>query len=356
MKTIFGVYGSGWRAEFFLRAAKALPDLFDVAGVITRNPEKAAYFTKQYGVRCFANADDLFAAAKPEYMVVAVSKTICADIAISLMERGVPVLMETPAASDLMALDKLHTSMLPGAKLQIAEQYPFQPMNAARLAFIKDGKLGNLQQAHVSFTQGYHAIALLRKYLGLGFENCEITAVSIPVSIVAGPGRAGEPTAESIIAKNHTVAVLDFGGKSAIFNFEADQHRSWIRSQITQIKGERGELFGTRIKYLIDYKTPVETDFVRKNLGEDENLEGYDLKGIIGDGRWYYRNPYQGSRLADDEIAVASCMDAMARYVRGGDSFYSLAEASQDLYLSLMIEQAAEQKVPLRTETQRWAK
>jgi predicted dehydrogenase len=176
----------------------------------------------------------------------------------------------------------------------------------------------------------------------------------VPVSIIAGPGRGGEPAAESIVVKDHTIAVLDFGGKSAVFNFEGDQHRSWIRSQITQVKGERGELFGTRIKYLTDYKTPVETDFIRKNLGEDENLEGSDLKGIIGDGRWCYRNPYQGSRLADDEIAVASCMEAMANYVRGGESFYSLADASQDLYLSLMIEQAAKQKASLHTETQRW--
>lgn len=149
---------------------------------------------------------------------------------------------------------------------------------------------------------------------------------------------------------------MDFGGRTAIFNFEPDQHRSWIRSQIVQVKGERGELFNTRIKYLQDYKTPIETDFVRKNLGEDENLEGFDLKGIIGDGAWHYRNPYQGSRLSDDEIAVASCMDAMAAHIKGAPGFYSLAEASQDLYLSLMIERAAEQDGRLRTETQPWAK
>jgi len=37
MKTTFGLYGSGWRAEFFLRVAKALHERFTVAGVVTTN-------------------------------------------------------------------------------------------------------------------------------------------------------------------------------------------------------------------------------------------------------------------------------------------------------------------------------
>ena len=34
MKTRIGVIGTGWRAGFFLRAAKMLPQQFEVSGVV----------------------------------------------------------------------------------------------------------------------------------------------------------------------------------------------------------------------------------------------------------------------------------------------------------------------------------
>jgi predicted dehydrogenase len=33
----FGVIGSGWRSEFFLRIAAALPDQLQVAGIVARS-------------------------------------------------------------------------------------------------------------------------------------------------------------------------------------------------------------------------------------------------------------------------------------------------------------------------------
>jgi predicted dehydrogenase len=142
MKAKLGVFGSGWRAEFFLRAAKALPERFEVSGVITRNEEKAARFAREYGVRCYKTAGELLSTGRPDYMVVSVSKAVCADIALELLEKGLPVLMETPAAADLDALARLHSSLPPKAVIQVAEQYPFQPMHSARLSFLKTGKLG----------------------------------------------------------------------------------------------------------------------------------------------------------------------------------------------------------------------
>lgn len=355
MKTTFALYGTGWRADFYLRIAQALPDRFSVCGIITRSPEKAKQYQRTYGIPCYDSLEALLAAEQPAFVVVSVNKSVCAEVALTLARHGLPVLMETPAAHDLATLNQLLADLPADARVQVAEQYPFQPMHAARLSFLKTGKLGAIQHVNLSYTQGYHAIALIRKYLGIGFENADITATSFPVSVTAGSGRTGEPQADQIIEKMQTVAVLNFGAKTAIFNFENDQHRSWIRSQTIQIKGDRGELYNARIRYLFDYKTPNETDFLRKNLGEDENLEGVDLKGILGDGQWHYRNPYQGSRLADDEIAVATCMDAMVAYLDNGVPFYPLAEAAQDLYLSLMIEQAVKEGVRISTQTQTWA-
>ncbi len=36
-KIVYGLIGSGWRAEFYLRIAKALPEAFEVCGVVSRS-------------------------------------------------------------------------------------------------------------------------------------------------------------------------------------------------------------------------------------------------------------------------------------------------------------------------------
>ncbi|MCL2572643.1 MAG: Gfo/Idh/MocA family oxidoreductase [Defluviitaleaceae bacterium] len=356
MITKIGLYGSGWRAEYFLRVAQALPQRFKIIGVVTRNDERAARYTAEFGVSCFKKAEDLIEASKPDFFVVSVTASKAPDIALGLMEYGFPVLLETPAAVDYETLLRFNSSIPKGGKIQIAEQYPFHPMHAARLKYISRGIIGTPRHVQMSFTHAYHAMALIRKFLGIGFENANITAKAFTVPVVAGYTRDGEPAEEKIVDKTQTVAVLDFDrvGKTALLNHEVDQHRSWVRSPIIQIKGERGEIFNNKIKYLKDYKTPIETDFVRKDMGRDENFEGYDLKGVFAADEWVYRNPYAGSRLIDDEIAVAACLDAMAEYIKGGASFYGLAEASQDAYLGLMVNEALKKENVVSTQLQDW--
>ena len=59
--------------------------------------------------------------------------------------------------------------------------------------------------------------------------------------------------------------------------------------------------------------------------------------------------------MSDDEIAVATSMEQMVRYARGGPPFYGLADAAQDHYLSLLLHGAAATGEPVRSEPQPWA-
>ena len=49
-KIRFGLIGSGWRAEFYIRIAKALPEMFDLAAVMIRSKEKGEAFSAKFGV------------------------------------------------------------------------------------------------------------------------------------------------------------------------------------------------------------------------------------------------------------------------------------------------------------------
>ena len=57
MKIRFGLYGGGWRSEFFLRVAKLLPERFETIGFVTRNKDKAEFFSQNFGVKCYESAE-----------------------------------------------------------------------------------------------------------------------------------------------------------------------------------------------------------------------------------------------------------------------------------------------------------
>ncbi len=59
--------------------------------------------------------------------------------------------------------------------------------------------------------------------------------------------------------------------------------------------------------------------------------------------------------LGDDEVAVAAILDGMGESVRGGKPACSLAEAAQDQYLSLLIEEAVASGKSVQAMAQPWA-
>ena len=350
----FGIIGGGWRAEFFLRIAQALPERFEVDGVLVRDPAKAEAFSTRWRVPTFGTLDELLAASRGTFVVTSVPSRANAVLLRELAQRGVPVLSETPPAPDEPEMVALYEAVPRDARIQVAEQYHLQPMHAARIALANSGLLGRVTQAQVSAAHGYHGISLIRRLLGVAFEDARITAMSVKPPIIAGPGRNGPPTEEKIVDAAQDLAWLEFGDRLGVFDFTGQQYFSWIRSQRVLARGDRGEINNDDLRYLKDFRTFVHVQLQRENAGEDGNLEGYYLKGILAGDEWVYANPFVPGRLTDDEIAIATCLDKMAAYADGGPSFYSLPEACQDHYLSLMLHKAIETGETVVTEAQTW--
>lgn len=348
--------GAGWRAQFFLRVASELPERFEVCGMVVRDPAKARDQERRWGVKTYRSLEDLLAASDPLFVVVSVPWEAAPGMLEELAGRQVPALCETPPAPDVERLVELHRLVEKGAKIQVAEQYIFQPAHAARLAIARSGKLGTVSQAQVSAAHGYHGVSLIRHLLGVSFEPVTVSAFQFASPIVAGPGRGGPPEAEKITDSTQIIAHLDFGDRLGVFDFTGDQYFSWIRSPRVLVRGERGEINDTALRYLADFRTPVETQLLRADAGHDGNLEGYYHKGFLAGDEWVYVNPFAPARLADDEIAVAACLAGMAEYVRGGAEVYPLAQAAQDRYLDILIAEAIETKRPIKSSPQLWGK
>lgn len=350
----FAIVGAGWRAEFYLRIARELPDRFRVAGVMTRDAARAETVMSEWAAPVRATIDEILT-ERPAFVVVCVPPAVTPRLMRELAVKGVPVLAETPPAGDLSALAELSDLAASGARIQVAEQYQFQPLHAARLAVVRSGTLGTVTQAQVSVAHDYHGIDLMRRYLGVGFGAVTITARRFVSPLVGGPDRAGPPTEERIDASEQVIAWFDFDGRLGVYDFTIDQYFSWIRSPRVLVWGERGEIHDSTVRWLQDARTPLTKELMRRDTGHDGNLEGLYHAGITAGDAWLYRNPFVPARLTDDEIAVATCLERMAEYVDGGPEFCGLAEAAWNHELSLRMGRAVSSGGPVHVVGTAWA-
>ncbi|MNJ39970.1 Oxidoreductase family, NAD-binding Rossmann fold [compost metagenome] len=310
----------------------------------------------QWGTMTYRSLEQLLQNEHPDFIVVSVSGAEGMAYLIKLADAGIPALMETPPAPNLEGLEMLHDQLTAaGARIQVAEQYQFHPIQEARLALINSGRLGRITETTVSISHLYHGVSLIRKMLGITYEEVKIKGMRFTSEWVQGPTRQGPPTEDKMVASQRDLAWLDFGDQLGIYDFTRDQHRSWIRSNHLSVRGERGEIFDDRVLIQQETTVPLQLELKRINKGELENQEGYFLKGIVCGEHWLYDNPFAPARLYDDEIAIARCLQRMAEYIHGGPGFYSLAEASQDHYLGMMIEKAILTGETITATKQRWA-
>ena len=150
-KVKYAVIGSGWRAEFYIRIAKAVPEKFDLTAVLIRDEEKGRKFSEKFGVKVVNTVDTLMKDA-PEFVVLAIKRGCVTDYLLELFEKGIPVLTETPpgeSQEDLQKLWSAYEKYQP--KIQVAEQYFLQLLYAFWHKAIADMKLiGNVENDTIS--------------------------------------------------------------------------------------------------------------------------------------------------------------------------------------------------------------
>jgi len=351
----FGIVGSGWRSEFFQRIAKALPERFEVTGVVTRSAERGRAVEEAWDVPTYRTVEELVA-TRPKFVVVSVPREQAPATMIRLTELGMPALTETPPSLDAESSEPLHRLVADGAILQVAEQYHLSPLLRAQLAVAASGRLGTISQVLVGQCHDYHGISILRRALGVTFEDATITASLFRSPLAQGPDRTGDPTEERSVTAEQLTARLSFGeDRLGVYDFSGAQYFSWIRRNRLLVRGERGEISDLEVSYLQDFRTPMFGTIRRVEAGQGGNLEGQFLRGLILGDEWVFTNRFLPGRLSDDEIAIAECLARMSEHVDGGLPFYSLAEACQDNYLALLMQEAARTGRSVQSRPQVWS-
>jgi len=213
-----------------------------------------------------------------------------------------------------------------------------------------------VHEAYVSVSHGYHGISVMRRLLGLGFEDAAVTGRRFAAPIMQGAGRDGPPAKGKIIEASREFYWFDFGARLGIVDFTGPQYFGKIRAEHVQFRGTHGEFADDHVSYLRDFKTHIAYPLMRVSDGKRGDLAPARLAGYQAGGKWLYKNPFGAHGMMDDEIAIAHMLLRMDSYVRTGEEFYPLAEGSQDHYLYLLAQEAAATGQRVQSKKQVWAK
>jgi predicted dehydrogenase len=347
--TTFALIGGGWRARMFLKVARELGTI-SCGGVVVRTPHRL-------DVPAFASLDACLREVSVDFVLTATPRAITPHFIAEAVDRGLPVLAETPPAADLDGLRGLWSAVGDSGLVQVAEQYPMMPSHAARAAVVAAGVIGTPTQVQVSSTQQYHAVALIRALLGTGRESVSVRATRFSAPLLQPLSRTGWTGDDEEHPTTTTIATLDFGDRrSGVYDFTEQQTRNQLRFRRLTVRGSAGELHNDEVVWMTGPRTLVRTPLVRRQTGYDLDLIGYDTEHITLGSEVLYRNPYPGRRWMDDEIAMATLLERTGDWIRGeGPEPYPLAEGAQDQHLALAIEESADTDTIVTTSCEAWS-
>ena len=308
----FAVIGSGWRSLFYVRIARALPDMFELTALLCRGQEKADRIQKEYGIHTTTSEDEVIV-SKPDFVVSAVNKSSMSDVVRYWAAKGIPVLSETPAGLDIDTLKAIRQDVENGARIQVAEQYFLYPSIKAIIDECKSGTIGEPVSLTISAMHDYHAASVIRRMLDTGLEDVAITGKTFFMKVTDTRTRYEVLTEGRVVEKEEKHLIMEYAdGKTAFYDFMSDQYRSPIRNRYINLRGTRGEIINDTVYYLD-----------KDNLAACKKL---DIK-----------NPYGYAGLSEDEAAITGILLGMKEYVDKGKEVYPMNEALYDAYMGILM-------------------
>jgi predicted dehydrogenase len=196
----------GMAKPFHLPAISMLPDLFELVAVCDRFPERAEEEGRRYGVPFYTDARRML---EREKRIQAVCDLVTAvwhrDIAVLAAESGKHVIVEKPISLTLPWADQMIDACRKhGTLLEVSENYPRMPIDAAVNGMARSGLLGEIRAVQVldainggSLDLGVHRYGQLREAVGGNAVRMRAVVQPMPTLLRPRPLRpAGQPVTE----------------------------------------------------------------------------------------------------------------------------------------------------------------
>ncbi len=315
----FVVIGGGWRSEFYLRIAKALPDKFHVCSVCVRNPERAEEISKKFDVTVVNSIQDVLTFPF-DFIVNCINKEDISDLSIELADQGYYVLCETPIIGKP---DGGHVY----EKIQVAEQFHLKGTWQAVKKIIESGIIGDVNYINISVAHDYHAMSLIRFFLQ-DFEAPKLLFKNeLKDNMLQTNGRAGVLKTKRIIDTAQIIKIFQFKNASVVYDYNTEQYFSPIRKDRLLIRGTKGEIVNNEVHYFNQDNEPVNSEIRTIMAGL---LDGFHYDKITFENKVLFEYPFQKARLSEEELAIAQCLLDMKKYIESGKELYGYERAYQD--------------------------
>lgn len=267
----FGVVGTNWITDRFIKAASEHPD-FQLTGVYSRTEERASEFASKYGVsHTFTSLEEMAKSSEIDAVYIASPNSYHAEQSIVFMKNKKHVLCEKPIASNTKELQRM---------ILVAKENDVLLMEALKTTFlpnfraIKDNlsKIGQVRRYFTSYCQyssrydAYKEGTILNAFKP-EFSNGALMDIGIyclyPAVVLFG--KPTEVKANGLLLKTGVDAegslILNYDDKEVVMVFSKITN-SYIQSEV---QGEEGSI-------VFDKLNPPEDIKIRYRSGEVEDI------------------------------------------------------------------------------------
>ena len=272
---------------------------------------------------------ELSVAKKPDVLIAAVSNDSLDATYPQFVDLGIPLLLETPFCWNETAGRKLlkkieHRQLLVG----VAEQFPFTPEAQLIRKLLSVGLLGQVKTVQNDLAvYDYHGMALLKSYLG--WARQPITAQGVRLDV--GP------------AEQWLSGSIAFDDGSSIVHRYPVSHSSFANREKGSIRvsGSKGTLSQNEVQFGIGGDEILVSRIQRRESSKD--LKSLYVKTPDGELEW--DNPFFGSGLDDEKVAVAFLVRSMVEAIRhSGAPAYPPSVALEDVELMNALGYSADRR------------
>lgn len=315
----FVIIGGGWRAEFYLRIAKSLPEHFRISAICVRNKERGKEIAQRFSVKVVETIPEVL--SEPfDFIVNCINKDDISELSIQLADSGYYVLSETP-------IMKKPTFGHSYEKIQVAEQFHLKGTYQALKRMLDAGIIGEINHIDMSVAHDYHAMSLMRFLLDDESKPEILCDLTLADKMIQTNGRTGVLHHKRMVDSVQAVKVFRFHKATVIYDYNKEQYFSSIRKDRLMIRGTKGEIDGSVVRYLNEKNEPVVSSISHVTSGL---LDGLFCDKITFENQVLFAYPFPDARLSEEELAIAQCLINMKEYIETGKGFYTYERAYQD--------------------------
>lgn len=345
--TRVAIVGGGERIEQqYVPVFAELGHLIKPVALVTRTSTSFDRISRHLEVPRVESIADLGRDVRPDLVIAAVSTDSISSVAAQLVDLGVPFLQETPLAWTTRSAKGVLDATSEGLRVGIAEHLPFMPAEQLKRKVVNLGLLGRVTTASIDMAgYRYHGLAALRAYVPGDRRPVTVSAVTADLP------RFGSGSGSSMLDRLTQASISCDDGTLLTYRYSADHVDTELDLPAsTAVTGTNGAIVGDTLTMFDRSGLPLRSEFHRREV--DGVFAALEVSTGLGVVSWSH--PFPGTRLTDEQIAVAQLVMGMSDAAHnGGLGLYTADRAYGDVELMEAIEMSARRgghptRLPLR--------